>query len=278
MMSLCHRFAGFFSNTSESAFPWPTLPPPQREAAAPPQAAKHKLAVTIWISPPHCLLAVTQDCDWAAGGKGAYASRRAAAQDGGLPGSALRVFHQVTWPSFWLYRARDCMQRQEPRLWVREAEELVSCLRSEDLVLGIVTQAGGEQPPLLTRTWDGGWKLFRPRRCLGRKGGFLPSHLSWRPQHPLCTWSVGGLHGHWMSEGKMFIVQLPLHLLSHHWLLIVGKLQFLLTVWISGSDLLLFYCVAFLDSYQGTLLVLYYSVLSGDLQLHNLQIDNVCYS
>lgn len=27
MMSLCHRFAGFFSNTSESAFPWPTLPP-----------------------------------------------------------------------------------------------------------------------------------------------------------------------------------------------------------------------------------------------------------
>lgn len=68
-------------DTSDPAFPWSTFAP-QREAAAPPQAAKRKLAVTIRISPPHCLLAVTQDCDWAPGGRAAYESRRAAAQGG----------------------------------------------------------------------------------------------------------------------------------------------------------------------------------------------------
>lgn len=35
MMSLCHRFAVFFSNTSESAFPWPTFPPAEGSCCAP---------------------------------------------------------------------------------------------------------------------------------------------------------------------------------------------------------------------------------------------------
>lgn len=166
----------------------------------------------------------------------------------GLPGSALRVFHLVTWPSFWLWRVQDRMQRQDPVCKSgSQRSPLVVCCGRDRYVSG-----RGAAP---TFDVDVRLKVVPSSVPLGLEGrlftippGLVTAASSLHVEHRRAALT-------WISEGKMFITQLLLHLLSHHWLLILGEFQFLLNshskyrgmVW---SGLLQFfwpYSVMFLD-------------------------------